>query len=172
MLVGWRSALMPVGPAAVWIGLENSDDAGAKFDVKAEVYQNATLVSSGEIDGVSGGSSGFNHARLRSVVLNSIPSRPLAFGDTLTLKLSVRVAANSGRRSGTARLWYDDQRANSGLNLTISGTTAGYYLRGAFLLKVSPGAGTKKTIDVFVDRAVNRNAWKPFGAWSVTHLEN
>ena len=53
-----------VGPANVWIGLKNSDDVGTRFDLLAEVLKNGTVIGSGQVNSVSGGSSGFNNAIL------------------------------------------------------------------------------------------------------------
>ncbi len=37
-----------VGDLEVWVGLKNSDDIGTRFDLRAEVYRNDSLVASGE----------------------------------------------------------------------------------------------------------------------------
>jgi hypothetical protein len=89
-------------------------------------------------------------------------------GDTLSFRLSVRIAASSGHRSGTARLWFNDATANSRFGATTGSATKSYYLCTASLLVVAPGPGPKITSDVIVDRAVGGNAFKPFGTWSVT----
>ena len=59
-----------LSPALVWVGLKNSDDIGTSFDLRAEVYNNGILVGSGQLNGVPGGSSGFNNAKLDSIPLN------------------------------------------------------------------------------------------------------
>jgi hypothetical protein len=41
-----------------------------------------------------------------------------------------------------------------------------YFLLNGFTQGAA--AGPRKTIDVFVDRAVGGNPFKPFGTWSVT----
>jgi hypothetical protein len=38
----------PLSAAKVWVGLKNSDDVGIRFDLRAEVYANGTLVASGQ----------------------------------------------------------------------------------------------------------------------------
>jgi hypothetical protein len=87
----------------------------------------------------------------------------------LSIRLSVRIAIGvSGHRSGTARLWFNDAATNSGFDATIGGATARYFLLQGFTLGEVAGAGPKKTIDVFVDRAVGGNPFKPFGTWSKT----
>jgi hypothetical protein len=160
-------AVTALSPAKMWIGLKNSDDVGTKFDLKAEVLLNGASIGSGEILNVPGGSSGFNNAVNRSIDLALSGSPATVTGDTLSFRLSVRIAATSGHRSGTARLWFNDTAANSLFDATIGGANADYYLRDGFVLGTSAGA-TKKTIDVFADRLVNSNAWKAFGTWSIT----
>lgn len=155
-----------IGPASVWLGLKNSDDVGTKFDLKAEVYKNGVLVTSGQINDVAGGSSGFNNAKLRTIALASIAPYSYNPSDVLSFKLYVRIAASSGHRSGTARLWYNDSQADSGLSMVIGGATSSHYLRASALLVPTPGPGPKKTIDVLVDRAANGNAFKLIGSWS------
>jgi hypothetical protein len=135
------------------------------------VFRNGTLVGSGELDGVSGGSSGFNNAKERVVTLAlaSAGTDPVCSGDTLSIKLSVRIAAAlTGHRSGTARLWYNDSQAATRFDVTIGGVTTDLYLLDGFVLGTSAGGGPKKTIDVFVDRQVGGNAFKPFGTWIKT----
>jgi hypothetical protein len=156
------------GPAQVWIGLKNSDDVGTKFDVLAEVFKNGALIASGLLKDVSGGSSGFNNAKLDAINLALAASVAFQTGDTLSIRLSVRVAASSGHRSGTARLWFNDASANSQFGATIDGTMNDYFLLNGFALGTVAGPGPKKTIDVFVDRAVGGNPFKPFGTWSKT----
>ena len=135
--------------------------------------KNGSVVGSGQIDNVPGGSSGFNNAVLR--VINVTLSAPVAFGpgDALELRLSVRVGA-AGHRSGTARLWFNDSAANTRFGATIGSSTANYFLVGSStpgtfaLSKNSAGAGPKVTVDVKVDRAVGGNPFKPFGTWRIT----
>lgn len=165
--------LTSAGPAEVWLGLKNSDDVGTKFDLLAEVLHNGNVIATGQLNSVPGGSSGFNNAALRGInlVLTSPPY--LNAGEILSLKLSVRIAtAVSGHRSGTARLWFNDATANSRLTVTIDGAQVEFYLVGSsaatYLLQGSEtGAGPRKTIDVFVDKAVGGNPVKPLGTWSM-----
>ena len=161
--------LTALGPAQVWLGLKTSDDVGTKFDLRAEVSRNGVVIGSGQLDGVPGGSSGFNNAVLRTMNLALPAPVDLCPGDTLSMKLSVRIAANvAGHRSGTARLWFNDSAANSQFSTTIGGATISNFLHNGFGLGSVAGSGPKKTIDVFVDRAVGGNPFKPFGTWSKT----
>lgn len=161
--------LTALGPAQAWLGLKNSDDVGTKFDLRAEVSRNGVVIGSGQFDGVSGGSSGFNNAVLRTINLALSAPVDVCPGDTLSMKLSVRIAADvAGHRSGTARLWFNDSAANSQFSTTIGSTTTPNFLLNGFGLGSVAGSGPKKTIDVFVDRAVGGNPFKPFGTWSKT----
>ena len=159
--------LTALAPAQAWIGLKNSDDVGTKFDVLAEVFKDGDLVGSGQVNSVSGGSSGFNNAILRTIPL-ALSSSANCCGGTFSIRLSVRIAADSGHRSGTARLWFNDAQANSGFGATIGGAANSYYLRDLLQLGTVVGSGPKKTSDVKVDRAVGGNPFKPFGTWSIT----
>jgi hypothetical protein len=161
--------LAALGPAKVWLGLKNSDDVGTKFDLLAEVLKNGSPVASEQLNSVPGGSSGFNNAVLRTIDLALSTPVDVCSGDTLSIRLSVRIAVGvSGHRSGTARLWFNDAQANSRFDATIGGATSDYFLLNGFTLGAAAGPGPKKTIDVFVDRAVGGNPFKPFGTWSKT----
>jgi hypothetical protein len=160
--------LTVLGSSKMWLGLKNSDDVGTKFDLLAEALKNGAPVGSGQLDNVPGGSSGFNNAVLRTINLALTAPVNMAPGDTLSFRLSVRIAMTSGHRSGTARLWFNDAAANSHFDATIGGVTRSYYLTGGALLSLMPGPGPKNTADVLVDRAVGGNPFKPFGTWSMT----
>lgn len=161
-------SLTALAPANVWIGLKNSDDVGTKFDLLAEVFEDGTLVGSGQLNSVPGGSSGFNNAKLRTIPLNPVSNASFCGGGTLSIRLSVRIAADSGHRSGTSRLWYNDSQANSNFGATIASSSDSYFLQNLFALGTSVGPGPKKTVDVHVDRAANGNPFKPFGTWTIT----
>jgi len=161
--------LTALGPAQAWIGLKNSDDVGTKFDLLAEVFKNGAVIGSGELDGVSGGSSGFNNAILRTINTTLPANAVYVAGDTLSFRLSVRIAVNvAGHRSGTARLWFNDAAANSDFNATVSAVPNHFFLLNGFALGAPTGPGPKQTIDVLVDKAVGGNPFKPFGTWSKT----
>jgi hypothetical protein len=164
--------LTALGFAKVWIGLKNSDDVGTKFDLLAEVLKNGSVVGSGQLNDVPGGSSGFNNAVLRTIDLALAAPVDLFPGDTLKFRLSVRVAATSGHISGTARLWYNGAPVDTGsgrspgsrFGATIEGASADQFLRDGFVLSTTPGTW-KLTIDVPVSRK-SGNPFKPFGTWS------
>jgi len=160
------SSITGVGPANVWIGLKNSDDVGTKFDLLAEVLKDNVVVGSGQINDVPGGSTGFNNAIQRTIAMALTGSGSGCSGGTLSFRLSVRIAASSTHVNGTARLWFNDNAANSRVDVTTGSTTT-YYLRDGFVLATTPGPGPKKTIDVPVNRNVGGNPFVPFGTWSI-----
>jgi hypothetical protein len=159
--------LTSLGAASVWIGLKNSDDAGTKFDLRAEVLRNAVVVGSGQLNDVPGGSSGFNNAVQRVVSQTLSSAQSFCNGDVMSFRLSARIAASSSHNSGTARLWYNDGAANSRFTATIGGATGDYYLRSGSVLATSAGSGPKSTADVTVSRS-GGNPFKPFGTWTIT----
>jgi hypothetical protein len=162
------SALTALSEAKVWVGLKNSDDVGTKFDLLAEVLRNGAVVGSGQINDVPGGSSGFNNAILNTISLALTGTEQFCSGDTLSFRLSVRIAASSGHVSGRARLWFNDSLANTRFGATVDGVTGDHFLRDGFVLDSAAGSGPKKTIDVLVNRNVDGNAFKPFGTWTST----
>ncbi len=164
---GSASTLTALGQAKVWVGLKNSDDVGLKFDLLAEVLKNGVVIGSGQINDVPGGSSGFNNAILDTINLVLSSAQNFCSGDTLSFRLSVRVAASSTHVNGTARLWYNDAAANSRFNATVNGVPTNYFLRDFFLLDTTTGPG-KRTSDVVVNRNVGGNPFKPFGTWNKT----
>ena len=148
-----------------WIGLKNSDDVGILFDLKCNVYLDNVLKASGELNSVFGGSSGFSGANLYTI---GIPPVTLMSGQ-LKVELLVRNAClNSGKSSGTARLWYNGQPIDAGPSRD-AGTRVAlpsvYFERTAFLL--SPTAGASRT---FIDKAAGApcSPFVPFGIWTTT----
>ena len=139
--------------------------------MRAEVLKNGSVIGTGQIDNVSGGSSGFNNAVLRSIDI-ALSTSPVAIvtGDTLSVKVYVNIGA-TGHRSGTARLWYNDTAANSRIEFSLYGTPTTLYLRDGGVLGATAApvtATSKKTIDVLADRLVGGNPLKLVGTWSKT----
>jgi len=160
--------LSALSPANIWVGLKNSDDVGVRFDLRAEVYYNgSTLIGSGELASVAGGSSGFNNAKLDSIPLALPAAVGFLPGDSLSIRLLVRTACSgSGHSSGTARLWFNDAASDSHFDATVDDEEGEDYLLAGGVLGVSPGTGPKKTIDV--PAGARCSAYKPFGTWART----
>jgi hypothetical protein len=165
--------------AEMWVGLKNSDDVGTRFDLRADVFKNGgpDPIGTGMLGNVAGGSSGFNNARLDVIPLALSEHVFLGSQDSLSVVVSARIAAASGHRSGTARLWYDNPltgaaSAYSRFSATVDGQHRDYYLLPGSVLGTAPGVGPRLTADVLVDRAVGGNPFKPFGGatanWMLT----
>jgi hypothetical protein len=87
-------------------------------------------------------------------------------GDRLSVRVYVRNASSgSGKNSGRARLWFNDNAANSRFGATI-GSPATFYLKDGFALGTAPGAGPRKSIDV--QAGAKGSPFKPFGTWTLT----
>jgi hypothetical protein len=155
-----------LNPAEVWLskGLLN---IGLRFDVLAEAFKDSTLVSSGQLNSVQVGSGGFNNADLISIPFNSFSPVDFPQDSQLKLKLSVRNACSGSLpNQGTARLWFNDNQANSHFGATIGTTNNSYYLLDNFLLSTTVGAGPRQNIDV--QAGAKCSPFKPFGTWTIT----
>jgi hypothetical protein len=170
------SELTELGPARVWIGLGNSDDVGIAFDLQAKVFWNGSPVGSGQLDGVGGGSSGFSNAVLRSIPLTLTGPVAVSTGGRLKIEVLVRNGCSgSGKNSGTARLWYNGQKVDSGPNrdagtrfdATIRGVNHDYFLRGSAALSTTAGAS-----QLTIDKAAGApcSAFVSFGSWTTPPL--
>jgi hypothetical protein len=49
-----RRPLTELGPARIWIGLKYSDDVGIAFDLRVDLYLDAVLVGSGQLNSLAG----------------------------------------------------------------------------------------------------------------------
>lgn len=109
-----------------WLGLKNSDDQGTYFDVRAEAYNNNTLVGSGQSLCITGVTR--NAANAKEVVVAFDPFSPLTFNgtsDVLKLKILTRVGTNQdgsscgGHSSAIGlRLYFDAVTRASRFNAT------------------------------------------------------
>lgn len=163
--------LTALSPVQAWVGLRNSDDVGTKFDLRAEVYKGPTVIGSGQLNGVAGGSSGFNNARLSSIPLSLPVPVDVEPGATLRIKVSARITCSGyTHASGASRLWFNDAQASSRFGGTIGGTAKSYYLVNHFALSTSAGSGPKQTADIFLDNKATcpGRQFTPFGTWHIT----
>jgi YVTN family beta-propeller protein len=161
-----QRTLTTVAPAQIWVGLKNSDDVGVKFDLLAELYKDGALITSGQLNSVAAGGSGFTNAQLDTIPFDSFAPMAFPIGLQLQLKLYARNACSgSGHNSGVARLWFNDTAANSQFGATINASNT-YYLRDGFTLVTSAGSGPKKTIDI--QSGAKCSPFKTFGTWTIT----
>ncbi len=97
----------------VWLGLKNSDDQGTRFDLRAEIYRNGTLVAAGESYCIQGVAR--NPDLAKEVTVSFAPFSPVTFnGDGLSLKVRTRIGTNGagafcgGHSNATGlRLYFD-----------------------------------------------------------------
>ncbi len=168
------SLLTGLSPLRVWIGLRNSDDVGTAFDLKAEVLNEQAVVGTGQVNGVAGGGSGFNNAKLSAIPLEFPTPLVLPSGTSLTVKLSARIACNGKKQgSGAVRFWYNDAKATSRIDATIDGVTAPYYVQSGGVLGDAIGVGPRASIDKALDSKTACTAapsGRPFthiGSWAL-----
>jgi streptogramin lyase len=174
--------LTALSPAQAWIGLKNSDDIGTRFDLKADVLVGGShVVGGGQLNNVSGISSGFQGALLKAIPLG-LSGGPVAFpsGTSLAIRVSARISCSgAGHASGTARLWFNGQALDSGtkkdagsrFGATIGGAAADYFLRNGSVPVLSTTAGASKLFDDVVVNSAAPCTSRPFTAfatWSVT----
>jgi hypothetical protein len=111
----------------VWLGLKNSDDQGANFDIRAEVYRNGNLLSIGLTKCVTGVIR--NPANAKEVTLSFGAFLATVFNgttDVLSLKILTRIGTDaSGARCGShnsavgLRLYFDAGSQSSRFNAAI-----------------------------------------------------
>jgi uncharacterized repeat protein (TIGR03803 family) len=177
--VGTGPILNALNPAAIWIGLKNSDAVGLKIDLLAELFVDTTKIGEGRADGVSTGSNGFNNAVLTSIPLTlSDGPASIPIGSTLRIKVSARRTCEAGtsHNSGAVVLWYNGKPVDTGtgrdaasrFGATLDGIDVTYFLRAALALNPTPGAA-RKSIAITVDSKAScpDRAFKPFGTWSL-----
>lgn len=88
-----QGALDTLASAQVWIGLKNSDDVGTRFDLRAEVLKNGTLVASSDTLCITGVTRNANQAQLVNGSFQAF--EPADFNGTTDI-LSLRVLARIG----------------------------------------------------------------------------
>ena len=170
--------LTALGAAEVWVGLKNSDDAGLRVDLRADVLVGGALVGQGQVDNVTAGSSGFQNA-VRNTIPLTLTNGAAAVPPGASLQVNVWVrrtcASVAGHLSGTARLWFDGKAvdtgaardAGTGFVATIAGVEAEYFLRSAQALSSQAGA-SKVSGDKTVDsKQACAERFTSFGTWSV-----
>jgi hypothetical protein len=111
----------------VWLGLKNSDDQGTRFDLRAEVYKNGTLVAVGETHCIQGVTRNPNLAK--EVKVSFAPFSPVTFNgtsDTLSLKILTRIGTSGGggccgghRNATGLRLYFDATNRPAGFGATF-----------------------------------------------------
>lgn len=79
----------------VWLGLKNSDDQGTKFDLRAEIYKNGTLIASGETYCITNLTRNAAQAKEATVSFGSFsPDSFNGTSDVLALKIQTRIGTD------------------------------------------------------------------------------
>ena len=156
----------------VWLGLKNSDDVGTRFDVKAEVLKNGVRRRDGCRSTMCRAAAAASTTRSSGRSPSPFPRIPssITTGDTLGLPA---VRADHRRRAATAAVRRGSRSTTAPRTASSSSFSTehrpAYYLRDGFVLgRDTVTGGSRKTIDVFVDRAKNGNPFVSFGTWSKT----
>src|SRR5258706_2748512 len=107
--------LPPLNDLHVWLGLKNSDDQGTRFDLRAEVYRNGVLISSGQtlcIPDITRNDTQAKEAVVSFGGFNSINMNGTT--ESLSVKILTRVGTNTscalctGHNSAAGlRLYFD-----------------------------------------------------------------
>jgi hypothetical protein len=176
----WFMTVYPTidNEARVWVGLKNSDDQGARFDLAAKILVNGTQVAEGTTLCV--GEITRNPAKALDVSIPFGPasSESIGSGDTMTLKLLTRVGTNLdgtkclGHNNAVGlRLYYDAVTRPSRLapmSPGAGGTDLFLHAIGSqfFLDDVAPGRAQPQSRDSGPVSFAGGNSWVEIGVWS------
>ncbi len=177
-----------LSPVHAWVGLKNNDDQGTRFDLRAQVWQNGSVVASGLTRCVNGVTR--NPSLAKEVVVGWDPSSPVPAGE-FALVLSTRIGTNpdetkctpgpGGSHSSAVglRVYYDSTDRPSRFDMTLGSSSTDVYLHsngGACTSAPSVGA-TNLSFDEVAPTAAAKckdsggvnfaggNPWKVIGSW-------
>jgi hypothetical protein len=167
-----------------WIGLKNSDDQGTQFDLRAEVYRNGILISSGETRCITGLTRNPNMAREVNVDLAAFDADAFTPGSTVSLKMLTRIGTNPDGSKCTGpggshniavglRLYFDaDGRASKLRADPSTPPIPDYFLDSSgtnlVLTTAAPVGANAQFSDSTSINFANGNAWKEIGTWATT----
>src|SRR5262249_41492843 len=125
------TAPLELSPAHLFVGLKNSDDQGAKFDLKVELLRNGVPVASGLHRCIAGVTRNPALATEAVVPFDPFGIVPIAADDALALRVSTRIGTNPdetrcagpGGSHGSAlglRLYYDSTHRPSRFDAAIA----------------------------------------------------
>jgi hypothetical protein len=120
----FKGTITEVGPLHVWLGLKNSDDIGTKFDLRAEVVKNGSLIGSGETCGIVGVTRNPDLAKEVQVSFSPIDQHRCTDADLYILKIYTRIGTDGGGLFGGGhvnavglRLYFDAVSRSSALSV-------------------------------------------------------
>lgn len=112
---GSTRTLADIGDLRVWLGLKNSDEQGARFDLSAEVLKNGVKIATGEIHCLTGVTRSPSPALEVMVPIGGAGTVTLGPTDVLSVKVSARMGSNGqgascgGHANAGLRLYFDTQ---------------------------------------------------------------
>jgi PKD repeat protein len=120
--------LTDLGDAHLWVGLENSDDQGTRFDLQVELLRNGTAIASGLERCVADITRNPSQAKEVVVDWNAFPDTEIEPGDALSLRVSTRIGTNPdgtkcspGHNTAVGlRVYYDATSRASRLGIAIT----------------------------------------------------
>lgn len=106
-----------VSDLQVWLGLRNSDDQGARFDLKAEFMAGKTVIATGETDCITGLVR--NPSLTKEVVVSFSPAEMALLPSVVTLVLSARIGTGCpGHASASGlRMYYGSAAQDSSFDI-------------------------------------------------------
>jgi len=160
--------LAVLGVARLWLGLKNSDDQGARFDVRVQVEKDGVPVATGELHCVTGIVRNPDKALEVIVPFPTDPAIAVGAGDVITV--SVRAGTTptgafcGGHASATGvRLYYD--------SATRPARVGELYLHrasGGTFDSIAPLAGPPALKDSPATTLSGGNPWRLAGTWALT----
>lgn len=186
--------LTALEPAQLFVGLKNSNDRGAAFDIRVELAQNGDPVASGLARCVVGLA---RDPASVSVGFDSFSPVSVKSGDVFSLKVSARMGTNAddsrcaspGQTHTSAvglRLHYDSADHDSRFGATFTpDSSASFFLHSDGSLCSTPGDPSGGVTQRYLDNTAptatsdrcrdsasgnpgGQNPWKEVGVWSLT----
>jgi hypothetical protein len=171
---------LSLGPATLWIGLQNSDDQGTQVDLRTELYVGTTRVAAGETRCITGVTRNPGLARGVSVPFGSIEG---GASGAISLKVLTRIGTNpddtkcsgpggSHNNARGVRLYYDATSRPSRFGAQIPPATSltPLFLHNTgssfFLDSTPPTAISAKSADSAGIDFNGGNPWKEIGTWT------
>lgn len=122
-----EGTLLELGNLTAWIGLKNSDDIGTRFDLRAEIYRDNELVTSGFTHCITGVVRNPANAKEVAVSFNEFPPEEFDGADNLSVKIMTRIGTNPdnsfcGGHSNAVglRVYFDSVTRPSMFNATFT----------------------------------------------------
>jgi hypothetical protein len=170
--------LAGLNPAVIWVGLQNSDSQGARFDFRVELRINSTLVSTAETRCVAGLTRAAASAKEVMIPFGPISGGTFESGDTWSLKILTRIGTNpngtkcSGHSSASGvRLYYDAATMPSRFGAELPpDPLKSYFLHTSagqpFFDDAPPTATSAQQKDSAPLKFSGGNPWQEIGTWS------